>query len=335
MDEKFLYLNKEVVKQCLTPTVVIRTVKKLWSQWNDGKLFEGEHTFLPAGSHAGNEFLHIPAYLDAQNILGFKWINCYMNPAEGYPFSHGNMILLNDIRTASLKAIVSADDITAMRTAGGHGVAAARILGKKKIRNLAVIGNGSEAYCGILGFLSEFPEICNIQIYCRSREKYESLLSRVNQAVTEPYMADKHVKYQKNIEDIGRDADVILVATSSPEILLKWEYIEKGTTVIGIDGFIDIDPKCSELADKWYIVNPETDIKEIIKSGQMSHGYPLKEEKIYGAVPDVIAGKIKGRESEDEIIIYTHMGAGLYDIACAYETYLKAVEKGIGIELHV
>ena len=72
MDEKFLYLNKEVVKQCLTPTVVIRTVKKLWSQWNDGKLFEGEHTFLPAGSHAGNEFLHIPAYLDAQKAVPCK-----------------------------------------------------------------------------------------------------------------------------------------------------------------------------------------------------------------------------------------------------------------------
>lgn len=61
-------------------------------------------------------------------VLGFKWINCYMNPALGYPFGHDSIIVLNDIMTGSLKAIVSAQDITAMRTAGGYGVVSEKYL---------------------------------------------------------------------------------------------------------------------------------------------------------------------------------------------------------------
>ena len=34
---------------------------------------------------------------------------------------------------------------------------------------------------------------------------------------------------------------------------------KRGTTVIALDGFIDVDPAFAEKADKWYVGNEKTD----------------------------------------------------------------------------
>lgn len=326
MEKRFLYLDGELVRKYLTPEEVIGVVKDLWQNWRKGGIIEGEHAFLPAGCSEDNVFLHIPACLTDKGVLGFKWINCYMNPAKGYPFSHGNIVVLNDIDTGSLKAIVSATDITAMRTAGGHGVAAARYLTRRPLKRLAVIGSGSQAVYGIKGFLCEFPEIEEIRISCRRRESFEKIEDIFKNRVNIQY---------REYQEIGKGADVILAATSSPDILLKYEYIEKGTTVIALDGFVDVDPRLAYLADKWFVGNRKTDGMEIIDSGSMSHGFALDYKNIYGEIVDVAGGTLKGRESDEEIIVYTHMGSGAYDVACANLVYEKALRKQDGIQLAV
>lgn len=326
MNREFLYLDEACVKRFLTPDTVIRTVKELWAEWKSGNLTEGDRCFLPAGKDTGNEFLYIPACLSDRGALGFKWISCYMNPAEGYPFSHSNLIVLNDIRTGELKAVVHGTAITAMRTAGGHAVAAARYLhGDRPLKTLSVIGNGLEAEKGIEGFLCEFPEIEKVQVYCRRAEGFEKLRSAFDPGAPLVYVPDR--------TQIGKGADVILVATSSPEILLHSGCVEKGTTVIALDGFIDTDPELARRADKWFVGSAKTDRAEIIDSRQMSHDLCLNYEDVYGEITDVVTGKIPGRESEDEIIVYTHMGSGFYDVACAYEVYKKAAEEDCGVRL--
>lgn len=327
MKEKFLYINEADVISCLAPGEVIDAVEYLWKHWRDGAVLEGEHTFLPAGPDSGNEFLHMPVCLPETGILGFKWVSCYMNPAPGYPFSHGNLIVLNDMATGSLMAVVSASRITAMRTAGGHGVAAARYLAGKNVKRLAVIGSGIQAIQGIHGFLHAFPQLKEIRMFCRKRESFDRIRAMFTERVA--------MEYTEDIRNIGRGADVILTATSSSEILLRQELVEQGTTVIALDGFVDTDPLLASRADKWYVGNRKTDVAEIIDSGVMSQGMVLKPEDIYGELPDVVGGNLPGREHEDEIIVYTHMGAGAYDIACAYEVYKKALALNKGTELEL
>ncbi|WP_251390455.1 ornithine cyclodeaminase family protein [Mediterraneibacter agrestimuris] len=325
MEETFLYLDRETVKQYLKPEDVIAVIKELWTHWKDGSVREGEHSFLPISADSENSFLHIPACLPVKGILGFKWIGIYRNPAPGFPFSHGNIVIVNDIETGSLKAIVSADDITPMRTAGGHGVVAARVLAKKQVRTLAVIGSGTQAVCGIEGFLTEFPEIQRVQINCRKKKRFEEIKKRFD--------GRAEFVYVEAGRKIGEGADIILAATNSPDILLWYDDVEKGTTIIAIDGFVDVDPALAHKADKWYVGNRITDIAEIVESHEMSHNVELDSADIKGEVAEVMAGMIPGRESDDEIIICTHMGSGTYDVACAWRAYQKALENGCGVEL--
>lgn len=50
---------------------------------------------------------------------------------------------------------------------------------------------------------------------------------------------------------------------------------------------------------------------------------------------DIIAGKIPGRKSENEIIIFGMGGLPVYDVAWAKECYDKAVELGLGVKLNL
>ncbi len=46
--------------------------------------------------------------------------------------------------------------------------------------------------------------------------------------------------------------------------------------------------------------------------------------------PDVILGKIKGRQSSEEITIFKSLGIGMEDLASAYIIYNKAKSEGVG-----
>ena len=50
---------------------------------------------------------------------------------------------------------------------------------------------------------------------------------------------------------------------------------------------------------------------------------------------DVVAGKHKGRSSDDENIIFITDGMCVEDLAWGYEIYQNALEKGIGVKLNL
>ena len=48
---------------------------------------------------------------------------------------------------------------------------------------------------------------------------------------------------------------------------------------------------------------------------------------------DVVAGRVQGRASDEDITLFESMGVALEDIAAAHLVYTKAKEQGIGQEL--
>lgn len=60
-------------------------------------------------------------------------------------------------------------------------------------------------------------------------------------------------------------------------------------------------------------------------------GLAKKEDII--DISDIITGKHAGRESDDEIIIFSVGGMPVEDIAWGHEVYKNAIKEGIGIKL--
>ena len=55
-------------------------------------------------------------------------------------------------------------------------------------------------------------------------------------------------------------------------------------------------------------------------------------DKAYGSLGDVVAGKIPGRENDDEITLFKSVGLAIQDISTAYHIFKQASLTGAGNE---
>jgi ornithine cyclodeaminase len=55
-------------------------------------------------------------------------------------------------------------------------------------------------------------------------------------------------------------------------------------------------------------------------------------EAVHGSLGDVIAGKIPGRETDEEITLFKSVGLAIQDISAAFYVYKKALEMGVGLD---
>ena len=51
------------------------------------------------------------------------------------------------------------------------------------------------------------------------------------------------------------------------------------------------------------------------------------------AIGNILTGKQKGRESDDDIIAFISCGMPVFDLGLGYDLYQTALEKGIGTKL--
>ena len=129
-----------------------------------------------------------------------------------------------------------------------------------------------------------------------------------------------------------KEADLILCATNCSDVLVNAADVAPGSTILALNGFKDLDPALRLRADKWVLGYTGEDKVNIIDMPEvMSHGQVTSLDEVYGDLTEIIQGSKSGREREDEIILYSHMGMGAFDVFCAYKAYLRAQEEGIGV----
>lgn len=319
---QLLFLSEEDIKNILTPAKVIEIVEQVFVSVGKGEIILGKDSFLDSGTNKHNRFIAMPASMPLKGVLGLKWISIYSEPEQGYPFTHGNLIIINDIKTASPLAIVSATTLTAMRTAGGHGVVAAKYLCVKNPHTMAVIGCGNQGKNGIRGFLYQFPTLKKIKIFDSVSAAYDTIIKS--------YGNNVEIIPCGSPEEAVEGCQIVLTASSSSEILVHDEWIEPGTTIIGLNAFKDLDPDIATKCDKWVLGVLEEDTAGILNAADLTHGIKFNEDMVYSDLVQIISGKKAGRENEKEIILFTHMGMGAFDIACAEYAYRIAAENGIG-----
>lgn len=324
LHETLLFLNEEDVLSLMTPEDAIAAAEDTFRHIGLGEITVGDMALMYADQVKKNNFHSMPAILHHKKMAGVKWIDTYATPLPGYPFSHGNLVILSDTDTGSPIAIVGATNITTMRTAGGHGVVQAKYLCNPDPQVLTVIGCGAQAKAGIQGFLTQFPSLKQIRLYSRSRAPMELVKKELSERV-EVVLCDTP-------EQAVRGSHLILMSSGAYEPLVTQEMIRPGMTIIGIEGFRDLDPKVGKMADKWYLGYKKPDAY-ILKSPHLNPGGMLTSDDVYGDMTELLTGKVAGREREDEIIVSTHMGMGAHDVNCAATVYERACRKGVGKKL--
>ena len=323
ISEELLFLSEQDVRELLTVEDAIQAAESAFYHIGTGDIQVGPMSLMMLDATGTNNFHALPAVLWDKKVAGLKWISTFGNPQPGYPFSHGNLVVLNHTDTGSPFAIVGATAITAMRTAGGHGVVQAKHLANPDPKTLTVFGCGAQAKAGIRGFLFQFPSIRQVRVFSRSKGPVEQ--------VTAEHQGRAEVICCSSPSEALEGSNLVLVVSGAVSPLLTADMLRPGMTIIGIEGFRDIDAEISRRA-KWFLGYRPPDM-DIIEDPELNPDGTLSVHDVFGDLTEVLTGKIPGRESPDEIIVSTHMGMGAHDLNCAYLVYLRAREQGRGIPL--
>lgn len=319
--EELLFLGEGDVEALLTPADAIEAAEDTFLHIGLGDVTVGEMALMYADDAKKNNFHSMPAILRHKGYAGVKWIGTFGAPLPGYPFSHGNLVILSSIRTGSPAAIAGATRITAMRTAGGHGTVQAKYLANPDPAVLTVLGCGAQARAGVFGFLTQFPSLRQVRVFSRSRGPMERLRRDLDGRAETVLCASP--------EEALQGSNLVLAASGAQSPLLTWNMLRPGVTVVGIEGFRDLDPEIGKRAAKWYLGYRPPDAF-ILRSPRLNPGLALREEDVFGDMTELLTGKIPGREREEEIIVSTHMGMGAHDVNCAVTVYDRARQRGMG-----
>lgn len=292
-------------------------------------------------------FMAMPAYLGGKyQMAGMKWYgsNCE-NKASGLPRSI-LMMMLNDKDTGAPLALMSANLVSCYRTGAIPGVGAKYLAGKDS-ETVTIIGPGVIGRTCLLAFLSVCPKITTVKVKGRGQRSlhaFEEFVKKECPQIQQVIVCD-------SMEEAVKDSDIICVTSTAPVKEIDFPYIAedwvKKGALICLPSAARFDDdflirRCKKVVDNYKLYEawaeefpyPSYEMVQIIgsKFTDYLHEGRIQREDIVD-IADIINKKHPGRESDDEIIVYSVGGMPVEDIAWGGTVYRNALKEGIGVEL--
>lgn len=264
-------------------------------------------------------------YIETIDAAGVKVAGGFWDNPRKYnlPSVIGTFIL-SSAETGAPLAVMDATYLTAVRT-GAAGAVGAKYLARKDSEIIGIIGAGAQGRMQLLG-LNELFKIKKVRGYDKfkdAREKYAAEMSE---------KLGLNVIAVDSAEEAVRDADIIVAATPSTTPIVMDDSIEQGMHInaIGADapGKNELDPK---IFKRTKIVVDR--IEQAIRIGDIQTAFSLgiiTKADIYAEIGELVTGRKKGRETDDEITVFDSSGLAIQDIATAYTVYKRAQQKKMG-----
>lgn len=294
-------------------------------------------------------FMAMPAYLGGKFCTaGVKWYGSNVeNRNIGLPRSI-LMVTLNDKDTGAPIAYMSGNLISAYRTAAIPG-AGVKALAREDAKVLGIVGPGVINSITVETFAALRPTLDTLKIKGRGKASIDRCIAYVKEKCPQ----FKNIIVCDTLEECVRDSDIMSFATSTPTggqstyPYIEPEWIKPGALLCGMGAMntseeLIMDPKTKLVVDNTGLYNswaeeypyPTFDTWFLIgsKFTDMIHEGKLTEDRMED-LGGILRGRLPGRESDDQIIIYSIGGMPIEDVAWGRTVYDNAVEKGMGTKL--
>jgi ornithine cyclodeaminase/alanine dehydrogenase-like protein (mu-crystallin family) len=262
-----------------------------------------------------------------------------------YPGRFMGLILLFSAQDGALLAVLQDGHIQHMRVAATDALAA-RCMAREDASILGLVGSGGMAWTHAFLY-SMIRPIRRIKVYSPNPEHRQRFTIQ---------LADQigiEVAAMNSAEEAVRGSDIIVGCTNSLRPVIRGEWLEKGMhlTLMKIQeldeagyGRLDrhvlyVSPPgvqgspCDNLLtipyDREFLrrfcggSHPEMWQQELTWTG---------EEKIF-RLPDVLLGKVKGRDNDEQITCFRSEGTGVQFAAVGLKVYEEAKRRGLGRSL--
>jgi alanine dehydrogenase len=210
-----------------------------------------------------------------------------------------------------------------MRTAAATALAA-RYLARPDARIVTICGCGAQAR-------SQLQALADVRGLSRGFA-WDMDQSRATEFAAEmSNMLRIRIDVPSSLDTATRQSDMIVTCTTAREPFLDESLVSAGTFIaaVGADAPAknEIEPAFLAMASVFADVTVQAivmgDLHHAIASGL------TKADHIRGELADLVSGRVPGRTSDDEIIIFDSTGTAIEDVASAAVVYERALSADV------
>lgn len=264
-------------------------------------------------------FRALAAVSPSRRFMGAKLFGLGRTKSVSY------LIALFDQESGSLRALMDARFLTAVRTAATSAVATKR-LARQAPADVVVLGSGTEAKAHAEALATALP-VRSFLVSSPTRANREALAAALTKAYGVPSRAIDEA------EAGVRTADIVVAAARSHDEtpIFDGDWLRPGATVISIGSTLpeqrEIDPACVARAALIVADMPEEVVHQTGDMIAARRAGVAFEDKLISLAALLGEGG-HGRRGDDEILLYKSVGAAIQDVAVAELCYDRAVASG-------
>ncbi len=323
--QSILYLSEEDVQKTLTVAEAVDLAEKGIRADGAGKV-NGDKFYMDVGDFG---FIKpFSGYMEGEEYAFVKSFSYFPgNPKKyGRPTTSSQVILI-DAETGLPVCFMGADWVTGLKTAASTTVTTS-FLARPESETVTIFGAGTLGRLHLKALAERFD---------LKQAYYVDILPEVAKSCA----AELEEKLGFSVEPVPledrqsvvRSSDIIFTVTTGSQELVFRDWLKPGTFVARLGSYQEvafdvITGADKVVVDRWKYVSPR--IPEII---QLVKGGKFSQESVYAEWPDIVAGKVPGRESEDEVIVFIALGIWGEYAAILPEVYRRALSLGLGQKL--
>lgn len=262
--------------------------------------------------------------------LGTKIVTVF-HGNQGTPYDqHQGAVALFELEHGSLVAIVDATTITGIRTAAVTAVAT-RLLAREDAGDLAILGSGVQAAAHLSAMLLA-RKVRRVRVWSKPEGHAVEFARR------ESAKHNIEVEVKTSAEEAVAGADLICACTSAREPVLLGKWIARGAHVNAIGASFPANRELDTEAvvrSRLYVDRRESAVNEAGEFLTAKREGAVTDAHIQGEIGEILAGKVSGRGSSEEITLFRSLGLAVEDVASAAYVWRRAVERGVGIEVEL
>ncbi len=324
-----LILTADDVRKALPMNQAIQAMKEAYASLSNGTAEVPLRTRLPIPNSEALS-LFMPAFVTSSdgNALAVKVVSLFpANPARGLAYIQA-AVLVFDPETGQAIALLEGSSLTAIRTGAASG-AAIDLLARPESKVVAIFGAGAQGRT-------------QLEAACTARDIEVAFIFDADIAKAVSFADEMKkklntdVRVAANSREAVQNADIICTATTSAKPVFHDSHIKAGTHISAVGSYtpemqevpaetlqrarIYIDSRAASLVEAGDLIQP-------LKAGLFD------ESHIYGELGELVAGRISGRQSPDEITYFKSVGVAVQDAMAAQVAISNARKMNVGTEV--
>lgn len=315
-----LFLDEACVRQLVTMEDALAAVEEVFGAQGRGGVFNVPRVRAPV---KGGTLRITAAVLSYRGYYGVK-----VSSTAVFHSNAGRMFCLYREETGELCAVVQVFAMGALRTGAASGIAT-KYLANPDAAVLGVLGSGRQARTQVDAICAVRP-IREIRVWSprqASRKVFCADVKKVNKINAIPVDSP---------EAAVRGADVLITATTATEPVVHGAWLKPGVHINAIGANFEHrrELDSATVAAAKFIATDDT---EQVRYESTDLAVPVSEGRLswdqVHSLGDVVAGKIKGRNTHDDVTLFKSLGVAIEDVALAARAYEKALALGVGTTL--